>query len=282
MNRPLIVRGLWGDSETCGRDRFRKHENQLAGRLDLEQTLYDMAERQEPCDAFVAFGEANSQLAQSFGLPVLRASRYPWLYRERALPPSEHRYPAAVYRGVNGHRHKLVAMLTAMASSGKPILWLDLRVRLVRPLDSAWWDQFRPEDAFRAAMIRQYNARFGAVWRYMDGPAIDGVPQRKFVTNHDEAKWLPGGGCLFVRDKSLLLQALRIAHRFAWWSDQQCLAAALDRRHGGWLGERKWSRLYGLTGYYYGRNRHYSEPSQTYFECGRRLSKAEHRWRLWR
>lgn len=282
MHRPLIVRGLWGDAETCGRDRFRKHEDPMAGRLDLEATLRDLAERQEPCDLFLAFGEENAHVAKQLGLPVIRVSQYPWLYREQPLPPSEHRYPAAVYRGVNGHRHKLVAISTAMEHAGKPVIWLDLRVRLVRPLDSAWWDQFRPEDEFRAALIRQYNARFGAVWRYGDGPVIDGVPQRKFVTNHDEAKWLPGGGCLFVRDKSLIDAASRLAMQFPWWSDQQLLAAELDRRHNGWLGVRNWNRLYGLTGYYYGRNRHYSEPSQTYFECGRRLSKGEHRWRLWR
>ena len=282
MMRPTIIRGIWGSPEVCGRDRFRK-ETPSVGWQDLWASVEQVAAEpvRYPCDLFVTFGRDNTERAERLGLQVYEASRLPWIFAERELPPSEHRYPAAVHRGVNGHHHKLAAIVMAVEELG-PVLWFDLRVRQTRPLDDSWWHQLGLEPDFRAAMIRQYNPRFGAIWRYQDGPSLDGIPQWPLGKNRHEAQWLPGGGCLYAGDSSLLRRALQLGRQWHWWSDQQLLAAAIDERHGKWLGERRWSRLYGLTGYYYGRNRHYSEPQDTYFECGRRLGKAEHRWRLWR
>jgi hypothetical protein len=288
---PKIIRGLWGDiTQRKGNRQFR-YQRDLVPHFELLATICNALATQQPVNQVYCYGRDNALFLRGLGLPTRYLSSDAW-----GTPRLDHEQYRealhwAVVWGASTWQHKLKIIRHALQEH-ESVLWVDWRVELVQPDRlAAWMSDLSNGPEFRACLIRQRSTGWGARWRYLNGPLLPGVAQLEPVIDSRGRVTLPhahdvvGGGLLYVRGAEglrLIDTALAVYNEYPRLTDQQALAAAVDRLHGKWIGIVRWFKHYELSGYYYSRNRWYTAPEDTVWRCGEHLTKQDHRHQLWR
>jgi len=245
MKRPAIIRGIWGTSKQghCDMDLHGSAKKSLA----------------EPCEAVGVFGKNNRDVLLNLGWPK---SKIRVLHSDPKLAPAEQCHWI----------HKFM-IIDHMVEIFGPVLWVDLDVRMVRKPDPWWWSDLSKKAPFRSALCGQRSARKGAWWRdARTAREINEPPPSKAVRGRKAkfaAKLMPGGGCMYVRNREVSSALLQLHQQNPSWSGQQIQALYLDLMNGRrWMGVQRYLERHEMLGYYYPRNVFPGHPLLTYWQCG--------------
>lgn len=292
MAHPVILRALWGDSTMRKQNReWRTNPDRGEPYEALRGLIVDAVQSGQPVGQCLAFGPDNQNFMLGLGLDCRMVSELAWASPRRTVEQyPEDRHWSLVW-GWSTWWHKLRAIEYALGELGLPsILWIDWRVRLNHSaMLNSWLTDLEAGQPFRACLIRQRSTGWAARWRYSNAEPLAGVsqltPEPAGRLRTPESHYLVGGGLLYFRGSeglSIVRSALALNEQHPLWTDQQCLAGAIDQMNGRWIGIHRWRRRYELPGYYYPRNRWYTREQDAIWQCGEFLPKQDYRWALWK
>jgi len=240
-----FIRGLWGDPTLLR--RIHKPPDPYC---DILKSVQVSVEQQVPIDHVYCFGQVNYDYVRSFGLKADLLDRRAW-----ATPGRPYRGRTACGAIRQGHSHwwhKLRVIAEALCQYDE-VVWLDFRAELRQPITEEYWKRRAAGAAFQATLYRQPNYTWAAAWRHVKKWPVEGCPLWDGEDSLRQCRMVPGGGCIYLRDKSIADEWLRIARSQRTWLDHQVMACWFDRLHGGWVGPEKWVESgYELGDYRFG------------------------------
>jgi len=269
-----IIRGLWGHG--------RGHSDH-----DLERTILESKQNGDPVDKVYCFGIENKKMLERCG------------YKPDMLDPEPIASPrilkAFVGRkslrwGVSYWWHKL-KIIEAATQEFDHVLWQDFNVRLKKPLPSDFWEELKSGASFRASLVIQKSAKFGAWWRMSTKLRAHNKhtkqPPLTKISNMQQAQIVPIGKYFYVRGASMGQQLMALQSKRLRWNNQPLFALMIDQLYQGWPGIQSYvDNGHEMKGFFYGASIFRPKPRQTIWLGGNRkvqrhAKKTEQFWETW-
>ncbi len=239
MDGCAVIRGLWGNA-TLTRRGYRPPD----AHHDILTQFKKAKKRQDQVDKVYVFGQDNYDYLCHLDYEAVLIDHRSW-----AMPEGDREYTlrnGAVRGGASHWWHKLKIFDIALQEH-KAIVWVDTRAEQLKRITDEYWLEKAAKKPVQAAIYRVVNRVWGAPWRGDDAP-------RGLRTSRHPSVFVPGCGCVYLREHEIAKELLRIQAENKHWLDHQVLAWYIDQVNGGWMGVNRYIRRgYQLSDYYYDR-----------------------------
>ena len=123
------------------------------------------------------------------------------------------------------YRHKLELIKYAMEADGyDEIIYLDWDCIPQKKLPDNFWDEFQKKGSIQAC-LQQYR-------------------RRKCLWRQDDVRKVPNGGFVYLRDKTIPSQVIKIWETMPQDNDEPAWAKFIDNMMGGWKGMDEFWKTY--------------------------------------
>lgn len=239
MDGCAVIRGLWGNASLV-----RRRSQPPEPYCDILSAFRKAKERQDQVDVVYVFGRDNYDYLRHFKYNAVLLDERSW-----AMPKGERLYKlqnGCVRSGASYWWHKLKILDVALQEY-QAVVWIDTRAEQRKPITDEYWLEKAAKKPVQAPIYRVVNRVWGAFWR--DDKAPVGLR-----TNRHASVFVPGCGCIYLREHEIAKELLRIQAENKHWLDHQVLAWYMDHTGGGWAGVNRYVRRgYHLSDYYYDR-----------------------------
>ena len=245
MDRPAVIRGLWGNSLLTRRRTVRP---QAFARV-LEQ-VNKTGSRNDIVDAVYCFGDDNLQFLRESGFKNVKLlSRHSWA-SPRFRDDFSYRWDGYWIYGCSMGWHKL-KILQAATQEFSSVLYMDMDVNQIRNIPADYWAEIKEGPPIKVPLSKQRAWHWAAGWRYSKRW---GYPQYICKNGKEAAKCSSTSGFLYVGSKEIANHLMDVQKRNYFWLDHQVVSFTIDEMNGGWLGRDAYiEKGFNLRGLRYNR-----------------------------